>query len=343
MFNDNPWYEQLVVCIVTVLFVIVALVVFPIVIYWVWKVCITYREKVSKYNRWLMIITWSSIVLFTAVVILNAIFAVYVFITTNGDYSKFNSHYELTSLPITTSIGIYVTSKYFVYIALYLRLETLLRGTIFEYTQSKYTTLKILMFVSCLAIVAALVSIQYIYNLGFLFGGLYMILDIFIPVYINILFVSKIREIRVFIATQVEDDGNTNPKRATSLSITSQAEHDHETKKQDNKDGNNHKQNAVLYKLMIRCTFIALLVVVSSFLVLFYMTIRSGITLIVGKDLMVTLPIQILVTGIDSVINLMCVVSYFAFTKTLSDFLIDKIFCCCKGLSTRVTQRFIQT
>ena len=290
----------------------------------------TGQEQVSNFNQLLMTITWIAVILFFVEIVLNATYAIYIFITANGDYSKFKSFFQLTSLPMMINAAIYLISKYFVYIGLYLRLKTLLHDTVFEYTKSKYTIVKILIFVSCILIVPALVVVRFAYHLGFLLAGIYFILDIIIPVYINILFIRKIREIRIFMLTHFDRNN------AFSSSITSETEDDNETNKDE-------KENAALYRLMIRCTFMALLVVLSSFGVLMYMVFRNCIVLIVGKDLMVTWSFQVLTAVMDSLINLICVVSYFAFTKKFSDFFSNKVFCCCKGLSTRVIERLIET
>ena len=354
------WYDQLVVYIVTILSTSLTLVAWPIMIYWVRKVCITHRDKVSKYNRRLVIITWIAIILFNVVITFNSTYAIYVCLISGVDYSKFNSHYKFTSTPIMISNTTYAMSKYFIYVGLYLRLKTLLHDTMFEYKKHKYTRLQILIMISCVMVSFAIGILPYKYYLGFVFGGIYLVLDVIIPVYINVLFVDKIREIRIFVSTQVDPNININKPQhihgtssgnlqlSATNSVSPSAKTNNNTYRSDsyninNNNNNNPQQNVLLYTLMVRCTFIVLTIVLSSLFVLLCVVVRMIITVITGQDLMVTLPIQIFILALDSLINLICLVSYFTFTKELSRIFIDKIFCCCNGLSTSVINRLVRT
>lgn len=150
---------------------------------------------------------------------------------------------------------IYVIDKHLLYYILYIRLKTLLDGSMFEYDKKIYFKVLIMILISFISISSAYVLVFINRAVSHIFVFMYLCFDISIPIYLNFLFIKKLKEINKFLNSsfRMNDSSmniynNDNDENGTTIgsTITSTSASPHAwSSSQCNNNNNNRKQQAV--------------------------------------------------------------------------------------------------
>ena len=179
----------------------------------------TKQQSKSKTTIKVFFINFVCVTTFTIVSIIIAIHSViilyhtlqpnaYAYDTYTGQFIKdFEADQMQTQLVI--SILLYLFAKYLMYFILYLRLFYLLVGSMFAYSDKLYLLIKSSIILN---IIFPLMALMFSTNkdeiskiLTNIFRALYLLLDIGIPIWLNILFIKKLYEIGSFFMQPIGD------------------------------------------------------------------------------------------------------------------------------------------
>ena len=187
------------------------------------------RSQKTKYKTTIKLfsISWVSVITFTAVTIGIAIHCVTIL---SDQYSSFVHDFEATNLETTLLVSIlfYLLGKFLIYFVLYLRLFFLLFGSMFAYSNKLYLLIKLVMTAN---IIVALLAFGFSIgedNISILltniFRLIYLLFDIGIPIWLNILFIKKLYQIGNFFMQPVDTASVTVTTTATPARTHSSVE-----------------------------------------------------------------------------------------------------------------------
>lgn len=362
--NLSVWF-------ITITFVLVGAISTLCVVYWFKKACSNSNSsnQTNLYSKLLMRTSWVGIIVFWVVSITFAVHSIVSLMATDGNYLHFTKRYKIPApnFEIFVISGVYGLNKYVLYFTLYLRLKILLQGTMFEYSNKTYNCLKLMLILSVIIILISLCMVFWYYNVALFFAIFYIILDIIIPIYINYLFIKKLQKIRKFSTNlqrnkmannthlrqhqqqslqiylqHQKSETSKSAKRADLTVVVAKQIHVHNQSQSKQPKSTNSDQ---IFTIMKRSTISATIIALSSLLVLLFILIRSSIVFIFnnGNEILIVLVLQFLGFTIDSLINLVCMISHFEFTQQFRNIISNYVcFCCDKcGLSDCLSSQVI--
>ena len=156
-------------------------------VYWTYK-SIQLREMFAKLIKSLLYLNWFAIVVFT--IASGLIFGECIYAIIRG--IDFSSEFEQEDIQLTllVAIGFYLVGKYLVYFVLYLRLFHTLDNSAYSYQPRTYKIVKYSIFcevfLGLLAVVAFTTAEDDNDFIGVVVGGIYFLMDIIIPVALNV-------------------------------------------------------------------------------------------------------------------------------------------------------------
>ena len=336
--------------IVTICACLLAIVSVSATLYWVVRSiqiqnAMTTSNSYSKFNKKLLMVNGSSIIVFTVVSVIIAIHCVIrLFQCYNSSTNiDFINDFESSNIQLTLTLSafFYLIGKLLVYIVLYLRLHYALKESLFAYTDAFYTKLKIIISICIISALLSFVSASF----GFLIGALictvvYAILDIVIPIRLNILFINKLHEICNFMINlrasksqmQLELQPETNKKAGNDkvqqqhkqqqtvqkLQIASQSG---QTSEDDTNIEQAQKKYENLLSVLSRFSTLGATVTISSLLYLLIVVITIMVSpQETNEDLLeanIGALIRWTLLSVDACINSICLMLYFEYTLSL--------------------------
>ena len=173
---------------------------------WIYQTCCSENDEIQKsLQKALLRANWLCIVSMWFASTILAIYSI-VIASSDGIESIGSDAYDVSK---SSSIGVllvfYFFGKYALYYTLYLRLFHLLTNTIFQYHEKVYKKIKILIGISFSALFLAAICtmISNGISLFFVFSLIYVLLDFVIPIYINVLFIRKLRQVTKFCVSRM--------------------------------------------------------------------------------------------------------------------------------------------
>ena len=173
------------------------------IIYWIRYAFIASHNKVTSFQKSFLWTNHVAIFVFGIVCIGFGVHSIAGLIASNGgtNYNKFLSYYIYPyphiEIPI---IGVFYTfDKVLLYCNLYLRLKYLLKDSLFEYDNNVYLKIKILIIINFFVISGMMLTIFIFHNIAVILSFFYLIIDIILPIHINILFIKKLRQIHRYM------------------------------------------------------------------------------------------------------------------------------------------------
>ena len=232
-----------------------------------------------------------------------------------------------TELPVIIIAAMfYLPAKWCLYFILYLRLKLVLKDSQFAYSDKHYLKIRIAIWLSIFSGITAAISSTILLEaiVAFSSGSLFLLLDIIIPLWLNIMFIYKFFQIGKFvILTRQQLSINKNKLNmndippTTNGSITNNNNnnsHNINSKTSAHGDGN-YKLNLLLQRVS-KFSILSLIIAISSITCLGVFIAQF---IIIGtNDTDNVLPITVLTIQTDSCINVVCLVLYFPFAKWIA-------------------------
>lgn len=209
---------------------VVGMVSFVSLCYWCFHACYRAKTEMAALDNNFKILNWLAII---TLFVINALLSVVsVVVLLHSEHDKFihlfeqiteDSHYEVDLIVST----MYIINKYFMYFVLILRLKILLKSSPFKVKSNTYNKFRLIIILTIFIIIGAmflLVSDLDVY--GIIAAFLYLIMDILIVIWLNILFVQKLNQINTFLNQlsssngDADDDDDDLQSKSTNTPVT---------------------------------------------------------------------------------------------------------------------------
>ena len=241
LFSDKKMSESCMIgWSVTICACLLAIVSVSAMLYWIVRSIqiqkvMTTSNGFSKFNKKLLVVNGSSIVVFTVV---SVIIGIHCTVTLHESYNSrtnidFINDFESTNIQLTLTLSafFYLIGKLLVYIVLYLRLHYALKESLFAYSDIFYIKLKIIISICIISALLSLVFGPFNFILGmYIFFSIYAILDIVIPIRLNILFINKLHQIGNFMINLRP----SQPQQTNKITVKQQQKQQKQQKEQPN-------------------------------------------------------------------------------------------------------------
>ena len=304
----------------TILTAIPVLISIGAYIYWI-KESRQYRTKFSKYMKTLICLNWTGITFFTVSNVF--ILAEYIrSVALNRDFTKFLED-DMQVLLYGPAI-FYMSGKWLVYFILYMHLKLTLKKSAYNYSDATYSRLKAAIWLEIVcSLLMTVLFISFDYGVGYyaaLCAGLtFLLLDIFVPVCLNVLFLQRTYQI------------GKNYYHLISMPKSSSATPPHT----DAVANENERSLQELFAAITNVAIMAFFIAISSFLFLIIMACRPASRLF-EVFIMTTV-------AIDGATNSICLILTFEFARPLYNKVCNRCRNCAFGYIQKRSMQSQQT
>lgn len=202
---------------IAVLLWILALISCALLGFWVVHACFWSHAQLKRQNTKIIVLNWVAIIFFTLTTCILAALAINGLMnfidasipSTSSKFKWFGDSFSFKRIDVTIATFFYGLGKYALYFTLYLRLRILLKDTIFDYKPKFYKKIQIIFGISGFSFVIAnswtfafyapWFNAKIMVPIGLTFIFIYFVVDVGTPIYINWLFIQKLKEITTFI------------------------------------------------------------------------------------------------------------------------------------------------